>query len=562
MSSGKKRLLAYINARFGKNPLDRSDVHSCRERMSQIRILYDTLRETDEDHPGNHYEIDDVTWTDLEMDEVYLRINQTGSYIGEQVLYRILHSGKDPFFHENREMMNFLGQNEKARQELALRLYPIGKRQANYYLPEFIENAAVFRPGHSWIFHVLQAVLAVTVLLAVIFRTTPFYLALVSSALINFVVYLVMKLRFEILLSSLSGIGQVLETYEWAVHQKDIPLPVSEQMKKDAVKIRKIRSKIGFLVYTKKAGMSGDILGLLFDYLFGIALIDVGRVDGILRLIDENREAAWEAFTFVGKLDAAVSILSFRESLPGWCLPKLTDEAAGANDLDQVNDPDRVGDQNRNDEMNPIHSQGLYHPLLRDPVSNDFILYSRAVLTGANASGKSTFMKALAVNTILAQTIDTACCTSLSLPPVKVMTSMAIRDDVVSGESYYVREVRYLKRMLDEIEQGTTTLCVIDEILKGTNQAERLAASEAVLKYLTRFPGYCIIATHDMELVNKLQDLYQPYYFESHITENNVTFDYRIHPGRGGESNALALLRAFGFPEEIVRDACSFLLLN
>ena len=92
-------------------------------------------------------------------------------------------------------------------------------------------------------------------------------------------------------------------------------------------------------------------------------------------------------------------------------------------------------------------------------------------------------MKSLAVNVILAQTIDTACCMSFTLPMIKVMTSMAIRDDVVSGESYYVREVRYLKRMLDEIGQGRLTLCVIDEILKGTNQTERLAASEAVLKY-------------------------------------------------------------------------------
>ena len=72
---------------------------------------------------------------------------------------------------------------------------------------------------------------------------------------------------------------------------------------------------------------------------------------------------------------------------------------------------------------------------------------------------------------------------------------------------------------------------------------------------MAQFQGYCIIATHDMELVEKLQQLYKRYYFESHIIENNVSFDYKIHPGEGGESNALALLRAFGFPEEIVRDA-------
>ncbi len=85
--------------------------------------------------------------------------------------------------------------------------------------------------------------------------------------------------------------------------------------------------------------------------------------------------------------------------------------------------------------------------------------------------------------------------------------------------------------------------------------SRRFGKNPIVLKYLTQFQGYCMIATHDMELVEKLGKLYKPYYFESHITQNNVTFDYKIHPGRGGESNALALLQAFGFPGEIIQDA-------
>lgn len=232
----------------------------------------------------------------------------------------------------------------------------------------------------------------------------------------------------------------------------------------------------------------------------------------------------------MGRLDTLISILSFRESLPSWSEPVFCNPEG-------------------------LTVRGLYHPLLKDPVCNDFSLAGRAVLTGANASGKSTFMKALAINVLLAQTINTCCCHSASLPMLKVMTSMAIRDDVVTGESHYVREVRYLKRMLDEMTKGITTFCVIDEILKGTNQKERLAASQAVLKYLAEFPAYCIIATHDMELVEKLKELYEPYYFVSKIEDNNVTFDYRIRKGLGGESNALALLKAFDFPDKVVQDA-------
>ena len=527
-SGKKKRILAFVSKRFGKNPMESPDAQRCRDRLAQIRILYDTFYA---ENTENTYAVDDVTWTDLEMDEVFLRINQTGSYIGEQVLYQILHSGNEAFFRENRKMMEELEKNEGARWDLMLKLYPIGKKQESYYLPEFFANAGLLRPEHNWIIRILQACLVITIVMAVMLRSMPFYIALALNLIVNFIVYLIMKTKYDILLSSFSGIGQVLELYEWSMRQKNLSLPVDSHMKDYTGRLNKIRKKIGILVYTKRAGVSGDVLGLLFDYLFGVTLIDVGRIDGILKLIDENREAVLKAFVFAGKLDAAVSILSFRRSLPHWSLPELKAEGQ-------------------------IESRELYHPLLKEPVSNDFTLQDRAVLTGANASGKSTFMKSLAVNVILAQTVDTVCCAEMSLPRLKVMTSMAIRDDVVSGESYYVREVRYLKRMLDEIALGTITLCVIDEILKGTNQKERLAASEAVLKYLTHFPGYCIIATHDMELVDKLQELYRPYYFESHIIENNVMFDYRIHPGRGGESNALALLRAFGFPDEIVQDAC------
>ena len=261
-----------------------------------------------------------------------------------------------------------------------------------------------------------------------------------------------------------------------------------------------------------------------------MTLLDVGRIDSILKLIQEGREEMLEAYTYVGKLDAAVSILSFRKSLPAWTAPVFAEDAG-------------------------LAVRGLYHPLLQNPVSNDFILNSKAIITGANASGKSTFMKAVAVNVVIAQTIDTCSCSAISLPLLKVMTSMAIRDDVISGESYYVREVRYLKRMLDEISRETMSLYVIDEILKGTNQKERLAASEAVLDYISAHRGFCLIATHDMELVEHLQDKYEPYYFESQIKDDNVTFDYRIHKGRGGESNALALLQKFGFPHEIVQQA-------
>jgi len=528
----KEKIFAYLRGKFGKDPLQSDASQLCRERLPQIGILYNTFRN---EEPKKDLSLDDITWSDLEMDEVFLRINQTQSYIGEQTLYRLLRSGQEPFFRDHPEMMDLLNDNEEIRLDLSLRLARIGKRFENYYIPEFFASADVLRPQNAWIFRILQTALAVTAVLTAVMHTAPFLLAFAVSIGVNFVVSCVMKMKYDVLLTSLTGIGNMLDLYNWCIHEKNSIFPCSKQLESAWTALRKIRKKIGILVYLKQASASGDVLGILFDYLFGVTLLDVGRIDSILKRISEGQEEMLEAYTYVGKLDAAVSILSFRRSLPGWTAPAFTDTEG-------------------------LAVRGLYHPLLQDPVSNDFILNGKAIITGANASGKSTFMKALAVNVVLAQTIDTCSCSELSLPLLKVMTSMAIRDDVVSGESYYVREVRYLKRMLDEISRGTMSLYIIDEILKGTNQKERLAASEAVLDYISRHRGLCLIATHDMELVDNLQDKYEPYYFESQIKDDNVTFDYRIHKGRGGESNAIALLQEFGFPDEIVQQAQGSLL--
>ena len=134
-------------------------------------------------------------------------------------------------------------------------------------------------------------------------------------------------------------------------------------------------------------------------------------------------------YDFTGNLDLMISVASYRKSVPGFCVPEIY---ASGN----------------------ITGEQIYHPLLDKPVRNDFSLVNRAMITGANASGKSTFMKTFTVNVILAQMIHTCTAESFKLPLITVMTSMAICDDVVSGESYYICEVRYLKRMLDVIEQG------------------------------------------------------------------------------------------------------------
>ena len=98
--------------------------------------------------------------------------------------------------------MNHLSESEDTRLELEYRLRGVGKRQESYYLPEFLRNAELLKPGHTWVFRLLQIILAAAVLLAVIFRTFPFFIFLAFSAGTNFITYMVMKQKYDILLSA------------------------------------------------------------------------------------------------------------------------------------------------------------------------------------------------------------------------------------------------------------------------------------------------------------------------------------------------------------------------
>ena len=235
-------------------------------------------------------------------------------------------------------------------------------------------------------------------------------------------------------------------------------------------------------------------------------------------------------YQIVGEIDLAINTASFRRSLPLYCLPEETSERY-------------------------LYMDDIYHPLISNPVGNTLELSRGCLITGSNASGKSTFIKAVAVNAILGQAINTCAAARMVMPPVHVMTSMAVKDDLVAGESYFIREIRYLKRILDGLTEDKVTLCAIDEILRGTNTGERIRASRAILEYLADRNCISMVASHDKELTELLAKDYDNYHFSEEIGENDITFSYKIMKGPATSQNAVKLLELAGFPGEIIAEA-------
>ena len=134
---------------------------------------------------------------------------------------------------------------------------------------------------------------------------------------------------------------------------------------------------------------------------------------------------------------------------------------------------------------------------------------------------------------------------------------MAVRDNIAGGESYFVAEIKSMKRILSSLDRGNECYCFIDEILKGTNTVERVSAATAVLKYLSLKDCICIAATHDIELTELLKSEYTNNHFREQMESDGVHFDYKLKPGLSNTRNAIKLLSYYGFPKTITEEANS-----
>jgi hypothetical protein len=203
-----------------------------------------------------------------------------------------------------------------------------------------------------------------------------------------------------------------------------------------------------------------------------------------------------------------------------------------------------------------FEARALGHPLISDDqrVGNDVILPSAAralVVTGSNMSGKSTLLRAIGANAVLAYAGAPVCARALTIGPARVATSMRIEDSLEQGVSHFYAELRRLKRVLDlaRAGEGAPALFLLDEILHGTNSRERVIGACAVVRELLALGALGAVSTHDLgitALERELGGSVENVHFEEQVAGDKMTFDYVLKPGIVQSSNALRLMRAVG----------------
>lgn len=518
----RERLKEKIREQWGKIPNREYTL----EEFEKISHYYERRK-------GDRFSIDDITWNDLGMDEVFLLLNTADSAVGEEYLYWALRTPEfdDTVLKERSALADFFRENKALREEFKICFGRMGRRR-RVALSDYIGKLSDI-PSFPLLPH--GAAMGLLAAAVGMFFIKPAYgvAALIGVIILNLITYYKYKGDMAVYFACMS---QVADLVEYGGRLSEIPgeetilAPYRELLREDCKSFRKIRRNAWILV--DKSDVGGNLIKVVLDYLCMMTHLDLLLFRNMAETIRHRGQVLERLMETMGRLELAICIASFRDLQEKFCIP------------DFHKTPEKT-----------LSCEAIYHPLIENPVANSIKTDRPVLITGSNASGKSTFLKTIGVGAILAQTIYTVTAAAYEADFFRIYSSMALSDSLETKESYYMVEIKSLKRILDAISTETPVLCFVDEVLRGTNTVERISASSKILESMAGKNILCFAATHDIELTALLEGPYVNYHFEEQVEAGDVSFSYRLEAGRAASRNAIRLLGIMGYDETIIRAA-------
>ena len=475
--------------------------------------------------------LDDITWNDLDMDKVFQKMDFSYSAAGEEYLYAMLRSPKldENTFDELEKFVTYFMEHEEERIKLQTLFARIGKT-GKYSIFDYLDNLDNIKESSNWK-HYFGIVGIVASGILCFYQMEMGLFGLIVFAMANIMGYFSEKSKVFPYLTTFSYLLRLLQSV------KEISALKVGILEADVKQMENCRENCkqfykGAHLVTSMNQASSNPAEFLWDYIKMLTHVDLIKFNHMLKMAKRCNKEFVQIFEITGKIEAYISIGAYRKSLDYYTIPQL----------------DQSG--------NHMTAEEMYHPLILEPVANSFSVRRGMLLTGSNASGKSTFLRMTAINAILAQTVHTVLAKSYCSSVFRVYSSMALKDNLEQGDSYFIVEIKALKRILDVASvKQVPILCFVDEVLRGTNTVERIAASCEILKSLTGQQFMCFAATHDIELTDLLQDSYENYHFEETIKNDDILFNYRLMKGKATTRNAIKLLGILGYEESIIKKA-------
>ena len=477
------------------------------------------------DNSASFQVISDRTINDIDFEELFMFLDRTSSKIGQQYLYdRLLTIDLNYDFNEQERQIECFLQNEESRIGVQQQLSKLDKHEA-YYLSSLFQDEYIKKPKWFWIIPTLS-ILAVLSLISSFFFPKLFVIFVLFLA-VNLFFHYSNKKNIYIYTDSVSQL-LVLTKVAKEILKVYPDSSVNESLKS----LEEQRGEMAmFSIESRSDSDIGVILWTVLEYFKILLLIEPIIVFRVLKKLENKRNDIQRLFKYVGEIDTSLSITSLREGLSGFCKPEFSNE--------QV-----------------LSFEEIYHPLIANCVANSFTGNGKSILlTGSNMSGKTTFIRTVVINVLCAQTINTCFAGKLVLKPMQIYSAIRISDDLINDKSYYFEEVLAIKQMIDRSRVDGYKLFLLDEIFKGTNTIERVAAGKAVLSYIGRGNNLVFVSTHDIELTELLKDIYELYHFTENVENDSILFDYKLKRGSLSTRNAIRILELNGYPEEIISEA-------
>lgn len=273
-------------------------------------------------------------------------------------------------------------------------------------------------------------------------------------------------------------------------------------------------------------------LNLVVSFILNIFLLwDIRMVIAIENWKRNNQESLEDAFDVIAEYEALISLASLRINYPGWCFPEIIES-----------------------ETYTIAAKQIAHPLINidNRIANDYELtdtFKIDIITGSNMAGKSTFLRTIGINTVLALCGAPACAESMQVSVMTVLSYMRIKDSLNESTSTFKAELDRLQMLLAAVDSDAKIFFLIDEMLRGTNSVDKYLGSKAVIQQLIGKKGVGMVATHDLqiaELEQQYPDYIRNFYFDIQVKDGEMLFDYKIKHGECKTFNASLLLKQIG----------------
>ena len=478
------------------------------------------------DREGVFQEIPIKIWNDLDMDEVFLKIDNTQTKYGQQYLYKSLRViPEGAVLNDDLETtIQTLQQNPKFEKFLSAKLAELAKNDS-YFLCNVFQKEFSKRPPFVFGFYILCAAAVIGVPVAFFYDWLIIPMMIIVT--FNFMIHYWGKLNVTLESASFGQLSEMLSASKSVLREANKQnISLVKSPANGGIDSLILKSSL-FKPSLRGVGELAEVVGYFTDLIKAMFLIEIILYFSLVKQIEQETKLIEANFEAIAYLDFVLSILNLRRSDPTITLPKEGKSLI-------------------------LEAKELLHPLLSTSVPNSFLIDRNGVLiTGANMSGKSTFLRSIGLNCLLAQTINCVFASEMTLPKTKLYSSIQNFDELTSEKSYFFSEAESLKSMLSSVNDQCFELLLIDEIFKGTNARERLILSSVILNHLANNKTYVVASTHDLELVHELSD-FLFFYFSGKDINSKYRYDYKLEVGVLDTTNAALVLRDMGYPEEIL----------